>query len=257
MKEFLYAANDNYDSELVVTGINSVTLGYYNRVRMKTLYPDGFNVVCQIGKGKKILGDIKCSGCKLPAYKLDYSVLYSSAGYIQLDGNKFAVIKKSNALFLLLYFLSVISIAVLMAFCLTDYSGAFVQNIKNESVKADEIVLPYKVTTKQYINTDNINFELPEQSEIRFKANQRLQSFSYSNQKVNSYYAVIQILTEDDEIIYESDFIPPGSDLHKIELKKIMQTGEYSAYVRFITYSFDSEVRIIDAFEYQTKIIFN
>ncbi len=257
MKEFLYADNDNYDSKLVVTGINSVNLGYYNYARMKVLYPDGFNVICQIGKGKKILGDVKCNGCTLPAYALDYSIFYSSAGYIQLGESDFAVVKKSNTLFLILYFLSVISIAVVMAFCLTDYSGAFAENIKKENIKTDEIVLPYNVSTKQHINTDNTDFELPEQSEIRFKANQRLQSLSYSNQKVNPYYVVIQILTEDDEIIYESDFIPPGSDLHKIQLKKMVKAGEYSANIRFITYSFDSEVRRLDTYEYKTKIIFD
>lgn len=257
MKEFLYADKDNYDSKLVVTGMNSVTLGYYNCAKMKALHPDGFNVICQIGRGRKILGDVKCSGCTLPAYELDYSILHSSAGYIQLGDNEFAVIKKSNALFLILYFLSVVSIAVLMAFCLTDYSGVFAENVKSESKKADEIVLPYKVTTEQHIDADKTEFELPEHSVIRFKANQRLQSFSYSNQKANPYYVVIQMLTDDNEIIYESDFIPPGSDLHKIELKKMAESGEYSAKVRFITYSFDSEVRRLDAYEYQTNIIFD
>ena len=99
MKEFLYADNDNYESEFVATGINSVTLGCYSRAQMRALYPTGFHVVCQIGKGKNILGDIKCRGCRLPAYSLDYSILYSSTGYIQLGDNEFAVIKKAMLCF--------------------------------------------------------------------------------------------------------------------------------------------------------------
>lgn len=256
MKEFLYADNDNYDSKLVVTGINSVNVGYYNYARMKVLYPDGFNVICQIGKGKKILGDVKCSGCTLPAYALDYSIFYSSAGYIQIGDSEFAVIKKSNALFLLWYFLSVISIAVVMAFCLTDYSGALAGTVKNEALIKDEIVLPYKVTTKQHIDTKNIKFEMPQQSDITFKANQRLQNYSFSNHKNNSYYVVIQILI-DDIIIYESDLIPPGGGIKKIELDKIMSDGKYQATIRYFTYSFDSEVKPLEFYDYKTEILFN
>ncbi|MDE5973815.1 MAG: hypothetical protein K2G73_04005 [Eubacterium sp.] len=257
MKEFLYADNDNYGSEFVVTGINSVTLGCYSCAQMKALYPTGFNVICQIGKGKKILGDIKCDGCSLPAYSLDYSIFYSSAGYIQLGDNGFAVIKKSNFLFLLLYFSAVISIAVLMAFCLTDYSGAFAQNLKNDSQIREEIILPYNVTTKQHIDTKNVDFEVPQQSDITFIANQRLQNYSYSNQKINPYYVVIQILFDDEDIIYESDFIPPGGGIQKIELKKTLPKGTYNATVRYFTYSFDSEINALSFYDYQTKVLFS
>ena len=256
MKEFLYADNDNYESEFVATGINSVTLGCYSRAQMRALYPTGFHVVCQIGKGKNILGDIKCRGCRLPAYALDYSILYSSTGYIQLGDNEFAVIKKSNALFLLLYFSAIISIAVLMAFCLTDYSGAFAQNIKNESRIKEEIVLPYNMTTKQHIDTKNVSFEVPQQSDITFKANQRLQNYSFSNQKINPYYVVIQILIDDD-VIYESDFIPPGGGVQKIELKKILPNGTYIATIRYFTYSFDSEVKALDFYDYRSEVSFS
>ncbi len=258
MKEFLYADNSDYDSEFVVTGLNSVTLGYYNNKQMKKLYPNGFHVICQIGKGKNFLGDIKCSGCSLPAYLLDYSILYRNAGYIQISNNEFAVIKKSNILFLVLYFSAVISIAVLMAFCLTDYSGALAQNVKNECQVKEEIVLPYKMTTKQFIDTKNAVFEVPQQSAINFKANQRLQSFSFSNQKVNPYYIVIQIMLQDSrEIIYESDFIPPGGALQKIELKKIMEEGTYNAVIRYFTYSFDSEMKTLDSYNTNVEIIFD
>lgn len=257
MKEFLYAENHDYNSEFVVKGMNSVTLGCYNCSHMKQHYPKGFHVICQIGKGNTMLGDIKCSGCTLPAYSLDYSLLYRSVGYIQVGSNDFAVIKKSNAVFLFVYFLSVIAAAVLMAFCLTDYSGAFAENVKNESLLKKEIVLPYKMTTKMYIDTENTIFEMPQQQEIRFKANQRLQSYAYSNQKVNPYYVVVRISTEDGQIIYESDFIPPGSALQKIELNQVMEEGEYSCVIRFFTYSFDSEIRNLDIYEYHTKIIFN
>lgn len=258
MKEFLYADNSDYDSEFVVTGINSVRLGYYNNKQMKKLYPTGFNVACQIGKGKKFLGDIKCSGCRLPAYLLDYSILYRNAGYIQISDNEFAVIKKSNILFLVLYFSAVISIAVLMAFCLTDYSGALAQNVKNECQSKEEIMLPYKVTTKQFIDTKNAVFEVPQQSKTVFKANQRLQSFSFSNQKINPYYVVIQIMIHDShEIIYESDFIPPGAALQKIELKKIMKEGTYNADIRYFTYSFDSQMKALNSYNANIEIIFD
>ncbi len=253
MKEFQYADNVDYDSEFIVTGINSVSLGYYNRAHMKELFPNGYKVTCQIGKGKKLLGDIKCNGCRLPAYFLDYSILNRTAGYIQIGDNEFAVIKKSNALFLLLYFSAVISMAVLMAFCLTDYSGALADHVKPVS---EEIVLPYKVTTQQSINTKNAVFEIPEQQLISFKANQRLQSYAFSNQKINPYYVVIQIIIHDD-IIFESDYIPPGSALQKIELNKIMTSGTYDATVKFFIYSFDSEVKGLNTYEQQIQIIFS
>lgn len=256
MKEFQYADNSDYDSELIVTGINSVSIGYYKKTHMYDLFPNGYKVSCQIGKGKKLLGDIKCSGCSLPAYSLDYSVLNRTAGYIQIDDNEFAVIKKSNVLFLILYFFAVISIAVLAAFCLADCSDIPPDDIKNSKSASEEIVLPYKVTTLQNIDTKNAAFVMPEQQIIHFRANQRLQSYTFSNQKINPYYVVIQIIMNGD-VLYESAYIPPGSALQKIELNKTISAGTYDVIIRYFTYSFDSEMKALDSYQSNVKIIFD
>lgn len=252
VKEFVYVNNDDYDGEFVATGINSVSLGYYKNKQMKKLFPNGYKVLCQIGKGKKLLGDIKCRGCRLPAYALEYSVFNHIEGYIQIGDKEFAVIKKSNALLLSIYFSAVILLAISAAFGITGYKEA----LDDPEPENEKIVLPYNMTTKQHIDMKNLDFSIPKQQNIDFKSNQRLQNYSFANQKNNSYYVVIQIVV-DGEMIYQSDYIPPGSSLKKIELCRILASGTYAAKIKYFIYSFDSEIKLLDTYEQNVQIAFS
>lgn len=105
---------------------------------------------------------------------------------------------------------------------------AFVPEFEGEQIKAD---VETGVTT---------GIEIPGYSEIIIDAGKTTAQVDFFNPENNGVYFAIQLmLTDTEEVIYESKLFGPGQHLYEIELMRALEEGEYNMTIIYSAYSMD------------------
>ena len=82
--------------------------------------------------------------------------------------------------------------------------------------------------------------EIPGYSIIPVKANTtNVEIELYNPDKNNVYFQISLILSDTEEVLYESDMIRPGDHLYEIELTRGLEPGEYPLTVQYSTFTTD------------------
>lgn len=105
---------------------------------------------------------------------------------------------------------------------------AFVPEFEGEQVKAE---VESGATT---------GIEIPGYSEIIIDAGKTTAQVDFFNPENNGVYFTIQLmLTDTEEVIYESKLFGPGQHLYEIELMRALEKGEYNMTIVYSAYSMD------------------
>ena len=106
---------------------------------------------------------------------------------------------------------------------------------------------------KDYSNIEmNPNIAIPGYESIDFKAGKKKQSVNFYNPKENTCYFRISLVLKDDgegadgdtskeEVLWTSELIEPEEEIKTIELNKELESGEYSAILKYECFSLKDE----------------
>lgn len=101
-----------------------------------------------------------------------------------------------------------------------------------------------KKESKDYSNiVENPNIAIPGYESLEFKAGKKKQSVNFYNPDENTcYFKISLVLAGDDgEVLWTSDFIEPGKHIKSMELDKELESGNYSATLKYECFSLKDE----------------
>ena len=87
---------------------------------------------------------------------------------------------------------------------------------------------------KERVDSDSIR--LPCMEKLVFKAGETEQRVNLYNPEENTCYMIISLELE-DETLWESEVIKPGTGFYTIDLNRVLDTGHYDAYIRYRCFS--------------------
>ena len=131
-------------------------------------------------------------------------------------------------------FLAAFLIAILALGTLTGCSGNSVGNVDNPK--------------KDYSNIEmNPNISIPGYESLDFKAGKEKQSVDFYNPDENTCFFRISLVVKDETdtangeegnageetVLWTSDFIEPGEHVKSIKLSKELESGEYTATLKY------------------------
>lgn len=113
-------------------------------------------------------------------------------------------------------------------------------------------------TEKDYSNIEmNPNISIPGYESLEFKAGTKKQSVSFYNPEENTCYFRISLVLKSDngteaggtagdseakeEVLWTSELIEPGEEVKSIKLVKELESGDYSAYLKYECFSLKDE----------------
>lgn len=95
---------------------------------------------------------------------------------------------------------------------------------------------------KDYSNiVENPNIAIPGYESISFHAEEKKQSVSFYNPDVNTCYFKLSLVlvdgTEEGTVLWTSDLLEPGEEIKSIELEKELESGDYTATLKYECFS--------------------
>lgn len=139
-------------------------------------------------------------------------------------------------------FLAAFLIAILALGTLIGCSGNSVGNADNPKKDYSNIV-------------ENPNIAIPGYESLEFKAGKEKQSVDFYNPDENTCFFRISLVLKDETdtangeegnageetVLWTSDFIEPGEHVKSIKLSKELESGEYSAILKYECFSLKDE----------------
>ncbi|MEG2080658.1 MAG: hypothetical protein RRZ68_03735 [Oscillospiraceae bacterium] len=264
--DYKYLFSENYD-KVYENKKNEFSCKYYSKSQIKSIYPNGgYKIIGQIGYGKDVIGQLQYSEKSEDIYAVKNSLIHKTGGYIDCGNDEFISVSKNIIALLLLFFFLFLALLALVVFGIRALIGGnneppttkpYVPVDAEAKPGEGDISIPEKVeTASKKIKINGI-------PEMRLKANQKSQSFVFSNAPENPCYFVIEIyllgadnsVTTDDELVYKSNLLPPGYSISKFDLMRALNAGSYKTRINYVTYSFDKEQRPLNNMVINTDII--
>lgn len=79
--------------------------------------------------------------------------------------------------------------------------------------------------------------DIPGFDKITFKADSEKQNILFYNPDKNNCYFQISIIMEDGSVLWKSDLIKPSEKIESIELNRKLETGSFSATIKYDCFS--------------------
>lgn len=183
-------------------------------------------------KKKQEIGTLLFGETPIAPVYAEKSSLKSIKGYFQVGNNEFVGIERPGFLLLLLPILLACLLLLLFTFCGRSDSLPIVNN-------------PWSPTIDQHINDSTATGENSTVSQIKIAGFSSWHVPAGQTENIPivlknpdgnpCYFSFTIVLTDTDEIIYQSDMVPPGESIRKIDISKPLSEGTYPAIVQIRT----------------------
>lgn len=81
---------------------------------------------------------------------------------------------------------------------------------------------------------------IPGFDSLTFTANQTTQAVNFHNPAENENRLFLMMLYVEDDLLWQSGYVPAGKGYYKIDLEKPLVAGDYQAYLRILVYTEDA-----------------
>lgn len=232
--QYYYIYEKDYDKELSMSEYSG--LGYFSKSAMNQRYPKGgFIVLGGIGCDRKeTLGYFYEDDKSFPYYERHSNrFCYGVEGYISLGQNQYIAIEKKVMLRHILF--SLMGLILIGAFI-----SVIVMSMPEGGI--DRNAKDYTPPEGMNIQTDPNHIALPGYDKIEMNAGTNTAYVALWNPPSNPCYFKFKIkLTETEEVLFESDLIPPGKAVTSIEMSQSFEKGLYPVTIDISTFSLEDK----------------
>ncbi len=224
----------------------------YTKKQMKSLYPSGSYELAgeyAAGSRQKRSGSLRMGTSLLPLYRhgAHSRIFYREQGFVAVGEDRYAVLLKSAAVLrgavLVLCAAIIAAAAIFGPGLLKDRD---VQTIADEDLSLaqapsapdlEQGAVDWEGVQPQDTGGVTAGIAIPGYKSITIDANQTDVKVNFNNPEGNPCYFVISLVLEDGTVLYQSKMIEPGKGLYDITLTEALRPGEYSASVKYETFS--------------------
>lgn len=231
--QYHYISEKDYDKE---SSFEDLQLGYFSKKAMSQRYPKGgFVVLGGIGcDAKEAIGSFLYEGKEVPYYELHHQrFAYGVKGYLSLGQNQYIAIEhKTLSRNLMLSMGGIIAIVALIYVVIMAIPESGIDR------NAKDYTPPVGVN----VETDPNHIALPGYEKIEMKANSDTAYVALWNPPNNPCYFKFNIrLAETQELLYESELIPPGKAVTEIKFSQAFKKGTYPIIIDVLTFSLEDK----------------
>ena len=227
--------------------------GYYSKKKIKEKYPNGGE------RAIRVVGEIVNKNCTNDSV-LEYEnkslnlgivgyhkkAINRVGGYINCGENEYIAVMKKNWLMFFIILAAILSIII----------GSIYFNKINNSPKLDTNANDYVANLKKPENWEPNKIAIPGYPEIKAKEGDEFAYVALWNPEYNPVYFKFEILmNKSNEVLYETNLIPPGKAITKIPLKKGMKPGTYDITIKISSYSLNDANKSMNGANVKTKLI--
>lgn len=178
---------------------------------------------------------------------------YSPKGALQMDNNQNGIfIKKKHIIIFVVIFLLILAGCVFLLFRRNNESPDEEKNsvvaVSSESsspkagIELDPNAGNYNGETPEDKGGEEVGIKIPGYPSITILADTENVTMSLLNPEGNPcYFHFTIVLNENDEVIYESKYVPPGQAITDVTLSRPLPVGEYPATIQISTIALDGE----------------
>jgi len=255
----------NYGGHFTVNG--SVE-GCYTKKQIKSLYPScAYERAGEYAAGshQKRSSSLNFGSKLLPLYRYraHNRLFYREQGFVAVGEDRFAVLLRNVV--------AVRAVALALCIALIAVAAVFGPGLLRGNIQtiADEDLSLAQTSVKPDLDPNAVDWEgvqpqdtggvtqgiaIPGYKSITIDANKTDVKVNFQNPEGNPCYFVISLILDDGTVLYQSKMIEPGKGLYDITLSQALVPGEYSATVKYETYSLSDQTPMNGA-EVQIKLI--
>lgn len=132
--------------------------------------------------------------------------------------------------------------AVISILLIVGLSVVYFLQTENPLMKVDSTAVNWDGERKKDKEKKQETIAIPGFSELGFIANEKIQEVNFYNPEVNDCYFKLTLLTEESEVMWQSELIEPGKALYSIELSREFAEGTHENVVlKYECFTFDEQ----------------
>lgn len=252
MRKKIYIHEDDYDKSF--KDKEGEIWGYYSRKKIKKLYPDGgeseIKIVGEIAEKNRnedyVLEDDNNKILKLGPVGYHKKRINRIAGYIRCGEDEYIAVMKKNWIMFFLILLGIAAITI----------GVIYFSNMNKGPKLDANAKDYVSKLEKPDNWDPTKIAVPGYPDFVIKEGDEFAYVALSNPDFNPVYFKFEvIMTDTNELLYETDLIPPGKAVTQIPIKKGLKSGKYDLTIKVKSYSLDDHTKSMNGANISTQLI--
>lgn len=243
MKVYFYSQKSNYDKLLLDKNKSQWLYCGKKQVGIKKINSVG---MINVNSGE-VLGNLVKDEQQIPIYRVRKTLLYSTVGYMVAkddSGDEVYLEVKKNR------FRSLASIFMILLIMF----AVIKINFLNNGIKFEDSAIAYQMPDGVK-NEDPDSIMIPGYQELRMKEGNWLNSALINPEGNTCYFKYTLLLTDLDNVIYESDWIKPGNAVVPVYLNQELSAGDYNVKILVSTLSMEEPSLELNGGEIVTTLI--